>query len=69
MPRNNEYLIKRNSAIQKRYKELSQQNYKGKRLYTYEAILSMLADEFYLTPDYIPRLLNSSLSSTLSTIQ
>lgn len=58
MPRKKGCLDKRNIAIVKRYKELdSKTTTNGVKLYRYEAVLTMLGEEFYLTPVTIQRII------------
>jgi len=44
-----ERLKARNEKIVERFIELSNKKYKGTKLYTKDAILTMLSDEFYLS--------------------
>lgn len=57
MSRNKNRLIQRNKKLFIRFQELYSKTINNKRLYTYDAILGMLADEFYLQEDYISKLI------------
>lgn len=57
MARNKNRLTQRNQKLFTRYQELYSKKINDKRLYTYDAILGMLADEFYLQEDYISKLI------------
>jgi len=57
MARNKNRLQQRNQKLFNRYQELYSKKIKDKRLYTYDAILGMLADEFFLQEDYISKLI------------
>lgn len=56
MARDKELKNKRNVRIYTKYTELYAKNINGKRLYTYDAIMAMLSDEFYLMPDTISKI-------------
>lgn len=56
MARDKQLKKKRNVRIFQKYNELYAKNINGKRLYTYDAIMLMLSDEFYLMPDTISKI-------------
>ena len=47
---------RRNERLMARFAELQRKEVDGIRLFRYQAILNILADEFFLTPDYVSRL-------------
>lgn len=57
MARSKELIAIRNKKIYQRFKELYDKKFGTVRLYTYEAILNMLSEEFYLDPASFPRIL------------
>jgi len=57
MARNKIRLTQRNQKLFSRYQELYSKKVNDKRLYTYDAILGMLAEEFYLQEEYISKLI------------
>lgn len=52
-------LAKRNKKIKERYLILSDKKYKNKKLYVNDAVFEMLADEFYLSPITIEKIVFS----------
>lgn len=59
MPRDKTLTELKHRAIKERYKQLSAKKTKGGRqLYTFAAILEMLSETFFLTPDYIAKIIN-----------
>jgi hypothetical protein len=52
-------LDKRNKKIKERYIALSDKKYNSKKLYTNDAIFSMLEDEFFLAPITIEKIVFS----------
>lgn len=56
MSRNNNLTTIRDNKIRERYTVLSEKKIGDKHLYRREAVLEMLSMEFYLTPDWIGRI-------------
>lgn len=68
MARNRNLLNKRNQLIFNRYKELASKSINDKRLYTYDAILAMISEEFWLSSDYISKLILTMKSNHKSEV-
>jgi hypothetical protein len=58
MPRDNTLLNKRNELIKARYTELIGKKYGKRQLYSFGAVMEMLSEEFFLTSDYIAKIIN-----------
>ncbi len=59
MSRDSELKAKRDERICARYKALADKKIGGKQMYRHEAILEMMKDEFFLTPDTIERIVSN----------
>ena len=61
MARNRELIDRRNATIKKEYKKLLSVEHKGKRKYTYDYVLEILSEKYFLTPDYISQIIMRNL--------
>ncbi len=68
MARNKNRLEQRNQKLYSRYQELYSKKLNSKRLYTYDAILAMLANEFFLQEEYISKLILTMKSNHKSVV-
>ena len=66
MSRKKELKEKQYQKIRARYSELESKNKNGVKLYRHAAILAFLSEEFYLTEDWISKILQKTQDAEIN---